>query len=86
MKIGFLIWINGSSALEKILKEDFHGTSSRVEVDLHIHLVTADHVILDSVHAILLEGNAIFNRSNDAQNTGQVKFSIGSTRKVGIPQ
>ncbi len=47
-----------------------------MEVDLHIHLVTADHVILDSVHAILLEGNAIFNRSNDAKNAGQVEFSI----------
>ena len=37
--------------MEQVLKEDLHGAAGWMEVDLHIHLVAADHIVLHRMHA-----------------------------------
>ena len=35
-----------------------------MEIDLHVHLVAADYVVFYRMHAIALEGDAVFYRTN----------------------
>ena len=38
------------------------------------------------MHAIALKGNAIFDRTNDSEDSSQVKFPIGCSCKIGVAQ
>ena len=80
----FIFWIELFGSFQKILQKNLHGSCSWVEINLHIHLVTAEDIILDSVHSITLKGDTIFNRTNDTKDPCQIKLTIKSTCEVGV--
>ena len=47
---------------EKILQKDFHGACGWVEIDLHIHLVTTEYIILDGMHPHYAERQCHFQQ------------------------
>src|SRR5574341_893969 len=68
------------------MEQDFHSTTSWVEINLHIHLKTTNDVVLNSMHTLNFKSNTIFDRCDDAHNTCQIKLTIGRTCIVRITE